>query len=376
MYKINKSDNNVVKLEQKLFKELKIKEREHLQEWIAKNPEMLGEELLIIQKEYDGFNDTNERLDLLAIDKEGGIVIIENKLDDTGRDVVWQALKYTSYCSTLTTSQIIKMYQSYLDKWNKNEDAKQNLLEFLERSEEELLLNRNDQRILFVANNYRKEVTSTVLWLLKHDIKIQCFRATPYSMGEDVFLQIEQIIPLPETEQFMIDAKEKQKEESDKSKTVEQTELSLVKFWSLLKSNLHENKIDYLEGVSSRPHYSIGFFKEGAKYSFCLGKQTFRVELYFANDLDKKIIGAMSVFEEAISKSFGEAVVFERLENKKASRIRYDMPLSEVSQLEGKFNDEIYWDTLIKWYQVSMVKFYNAVNPYWDKVKKQINSNG
>jgi hypothetical protein len=42
MYKINKSSNNVVKLEQRLFKELQIKEREHLQEWIAKNPEMLG----------------------------------------------------------------------------------------------------------------------------------------------------------------------------------------------------------------------------------------------------------------------------------------------------------------------------------------------
>ena len=156
MYKINKSNNNVVKLEQRLFKELQIREREHLQEWIAKNPEMLGEELLIIQKEFDGFNDTNERLDLLAIDKDGGLVIIENKLDDTGRNVVWQALKYASYCSTLTTSQILKIYQEYLDKWQQGEDSKQNLLDFLERSEDELLLNRNDQRIIFVANNYRK----------------------------------------------------------------------------------------------------------------------------------------------------------------------------------------------------------------------------
>jgi len=97
MYRIEKSRNNVIKLEERLFKELKIREREHLQEWIAKNPEMLGEELLIIQKEYDGFNDTNERLDLLALDKDGGLVIIENKLDDTGRNVVWQALKYASY---------------------------------------------------------------------------------------------------------------------------------------------------------------------------------------------------------------------------------------------------------------------------------------
>ena len=40
----------------------------------SKNPEVLGEELLIIQKEFDGFNDTKERLDLLALDSDGGLV--------------------------------------------------------------------------------------------------------------------------------------------------------------------------------------------------------------------------------------------------------------------------------------------------------------
>lgn len=35
MYRIDKSTNNVIKLEQRLFKELNIREREHLQEWIV-----------------------------------------------------------------------------------------------------------------------------------------------------------------------------------------------------------------------------------------------------------------------------------------------------------------------------------------------------
>jgi len=369
MYKINKHTNNVEKLEQRLFKELRIKEREHLQEWIAKNPEMLGEELLIIQKEYDGFNDTNERLDLLAIDKDGGLVIIENKLDDTGRDVVWQALKYTSYCSTLTTNQIIKLYQAYLDKWHNGDDAKQNLLDFLERSEEELLLNRNDQRMIFVANNYRKEVTSTVLWLLKHDIQVKCFRATPYAMGEDVFLQVEQIIPLPETAEFMIDAKEKQKEESDKSKTVEESEARLVKFWALLKNRLKENKLDYLDRVSPKPHYNLGFWKGNGKYAFCIGRQTFREELYFSNDSNKELIDAMAKYKEEIESKFDGKIEWERLDNKKASRIKFEMTKEQVSQLEGRFSDETYWDELANWYILSMDKFYKTLNPYLDKIQ-------
>lgn len=163
MYRVDKTTNNIIEIPKVKFSFVKIKEREHLQEWIAKNPKVLGEDLLIIQKEFDGFNETNERLDLLAIDKDSRLVIIENKLDDSGKDVVWQALKYTSYCSTLTNEQIIKLYQAYLNKSGRDEDANENLFEFLDVNEKELLLNSEDQRMIFVANEYRKEVTSTVL---------------------------------------------------------------------------------------------------------------------------------------------------------------------------------------------------------------------
>lgn len=372
MYKINKSTNSVKKLEQRLFKDLKIKEREHLQEWIADNPEMLGEELLIIQKEYDGFNDTNERLDLLALDKDGGLVIIENKLDDTGRNVVWQALKYTSYCSTLTSNQIIKIYQDYLNQNGSTEDAKESLIDFLEIDEENLLLNRNDQRIIFVANHYRKEVTSTVLWLLDHDIHVQCFRATPYSMGDDLFLQVEQIIPLPETKEFMIDAKEKEKEEKHKSKTVAETEARLVEFWGQLKENLKDKNIDYLERVSARPSFSIGFWKGAGKFSYCIGRSTLRVELYFSNDTDKVLFEAMLKYKDKIDVLLDNLVVWERLDNKKASRIKYEMPVEDFKQIEGKFNDKTIWEEWSNWYIESMVKFYKVIYPIWEKVQKEL----
>ncbi len=371
MYRINKQTNNVVKLEKRLFKDLRIKEREHLQEWIAKNPEMLGEELLIIQKEFDGFNDTHERLDLLAIDKDGGLVIIENKLDDTGRNVVWQALKYTSYCSTLTTSQIIKMYQAYLERTGVVGDAKESILEFLERNDDEdLLLNRTDQRMIFVSNNYRKEVTSTVLWLLNHDVRIQCFRATPYSMGEEEFLQVEQIIPLPETKEFMIEIQEKEKEEKEKSKTVEHSEAILIKFWGALKNDLKAHKVDYLDRVSAKPSHNIGFWKGSGKFAYCLGRNAFRVELYFSDDPDKVNIDAMYQYINEIEKSFEGEIIWERLENKRASRIKHEMPFELRETFEGRFSEEKYWEQLAEWYRVSMVKFYNATYPYLEKIQK------
>ena len=176
MYQINKVQNKITKLKECTFSELKFKEREHLQEWLADNPGSLGEELLIIQKEFDGFNDTKERLDLLALDKQGNLVIIENKLDDSGRDVTWQVIKYASYCSSLTKDNIKDIYQSYLDKHYKNKSAEELLVEFFDGQEyEELELNKGaTQRIILVAAKFRKEVTSSVLWLMNYNIRAQC----------------------------------------------------------------------------------------------------------------------------------------------------------------------------------------------------------
>ena len=102
MFHVDSSKTSLARLKRRRFADLDIREHDHLQEWLVQMPDSLGEDLLIIQKEFDDFADTRERLDLLALDKEGRLVVIENKLDDSGRDVVWQALKYAAYCSTLT----------------------------------------------------------------------------------------------------------------------------------------------------------------------------------------------------------------------------------------------------------------------------------
>lgn len=372
MYLVDKHSNTVQKLDQKLFKELKLRERDHLQEWIAKYPEMLGEELLIIQKEFDGFNETSDRLDLLAIDKDGNLVIIENKLDDTGRNVVWQALKYTSYCSTLTTSQIVKIYQDYLNRWNIDEDAKENLVEFLGSGDEDLLLNRNDQRIIFVANHFRKEVTSTVLWLLNHGIRIQCFRATPYSLGDNIFLQVEQIIPLPETTEFMINAMEKEKEVKEKSKVIEKTEADLIKLWSMLHDALKSNHTNYLERVSVKPYFDTGFWKGAGRFGFCVGRTTYRVELYISSDMSKHYIDAMAAFHDEIASVLDGDLKFERLDGKKASRIRLDMSESYRAQHNISFANTECWPKIISWYVDSMNQFYSTVAPFWDRVTNEL----
>lgn len=369
MYQIDRKKNDLIKLEEREFGALGFKERQHLQEWIVKHPDILGEELLIIQKEYAGFNDTKERLDLLALDKEGRLVIIENKLDDTGRDVTWQALKYTSYCSTMTTPQVIKVFQEYLNASAAKGDAKEVLMEFLGLEDEaELLLNTKDQRIMFVANTFRKEVTSTVLWLINHDIDIQCFRATPFSRGEDLFLQVEQIIPVPETAEYMIETKEKEKEERSESQAAAQTSALLTEFWGQLKAELSKQDFDLLDRVTPKGYYSIGAWVGGGYFGFCIGKQGLRVELYFGQDKDKKWFDAMHARKAAIEAKFDGELVWERLDTKTASRIKHEIRYEDLPPEHRKFKNKDSWKYWIEWYADRMVKFHAALLPEWQKI--------
>src|SRR5688572_25160631 len=159
MFTIDHSTNRITKLKEVKFSDLHLGEREHLQEWLANQPDALGEELLVIQKEFAGFDDTRERLDILALDKTGSLVIIENKLDDSGRDVVWQSLKYASYCSTLSKTSIADIYQQYLDRQSGKANAQSKICEFLDQEDfSEVVLNAGtDQRLILVAAQFRKE---------------------------------------------------------------------------------------------------------------------------------------------------------------------------------------------------------------------------
>ena len=372
MYQINREANDIIQLKERLFSELHFREREHLQEWIAKNPEVLGEDLLIIQKEFDGFSDTNERLDLLALDKEGNLVVIENKLDDTGRDVVWQALKYASYCSTLSTSQIIKIYQKYLDKQAAGEEARAAIIEFLEiEDEESLVLNRNDQRIMFVANHYRKEVTSTVLWLLDHDVHVQCFRATPYSLGEDLFLQVEQIIPVPEVSEFIIEIKEKAKEDSGKSKKVAETEAELLDFWQHVKARFTEDGVHFFDNVTPRPRFYMGFGSGRARFNMVIGRTVPRIELYFTKDEDKQNFDAMTKYSSELNAAFEGRLVWQRLDNKKATRIKLEATNDELKAM-GDWNSSTSKSSRVDWYVRELNRFYEIVFPFWEKAKIEL----
>lgn len=348
MYRINHQTNRITKLKAMSFSELGFSERNHLQEWLANQPDALGEELLIIQKEFDGFDDTKERLDLLAIDKQGALVIIENKLDNSGRNVVWQSLKYASYCSTLSKTQIGEIYQKYLDKTEPGKDAKSLICEFLGKEEfAEVVLNPgNDQRLIMVAAEFRKEVTSTVLWLLKHRVFVKCFKATPFQDGPDLFLTVEQLIPLPEAEELMIGISEKEVEEQFLERGQATRYQLRTDFWHQTLEALQEAKVALFGNVApSRDHWlNAGSGLSGVYYSMIFNRDEARVNFVLgraSKEQNKALFDVLNARSSELNGAFGAPLSWRRMDDKKVSIIEYAEPF------DGHNRDN--WPAMIDW---------------------------
>src|SRR2546423_8929394 len=75
-----------------------------LEEWIERDPSLLGSRLLVIARQYEIQN--VGRLDLLCIDESGTLVIVEFKRSLTNRETVAQVLDYASWLDAASEDEI------------------------------------------------------------------------------------------------------------------------------------------------------------------------------------------------------------------------------------------------------------------------------
>lgn len=360
MYLIDKESNTISRIQEMTFTELGFSERKNLQEWIANNPSCLGEELLIIQKEFDGFNDTSERLDLLALDKFGNIVVIENKLDDSGKDVTWQVIKYASYCSSLNKEQICDIFQSYLNKIGSNISAAEKLSEFFDNKDfDDIFLNQGSrQRLIMVAGKFRKEVTSAVIWLLNFNLRIQCFKVTPYAHNDNLMLDIEQILPLKDTEEFTINMANKAQAEIAAQEGLKSRHYNRLEFW---QSFLHEantrNTLFANISPSKDSWIGIGIGMSGVNLNLTGTKKYAAVEIYFnrgTKEENEALFDYMSSFSAEIEAKFGEKLEWNKMPDKVSCRI-----LTKLEEVD--ISDKNDWPKMISFMVDASERLANAI---------------
>jgi hypothetical protein len=149
-------DGKLVPLQSSLANDGK-KERDDLEQWIKSNPQILGDDIVLIGEQVS----TNSGpLDFLGIDNYGNTVIVELKRDRLPREALAQAIDYASDVAGWEIDRFREICKSYTG---------QALEDFLqERFEdiaiEDLTINQT-QRLLLVGTAVEESLGRMIEWL-------------------------------------------------------------------------------------------------------------------------------------------------------------------------------------------------------------------
>ena len=197
MLRIDRAGRGLLRLTRRPFAEAGILERSDLQRMIRNAPaeffSELAEEMLPLGEEIRPSEVVDDRIDLLAVDREGSIAVVELKRGAHKLQLL-QALSYAAMIADWEAPRLITARAQFCQR-NEN-DAEEEIEEFL--NEDPSTLNAN-QRVILVAEEYDFEVLVTAKWLAeRYKLDIACWRAELAVDGTAEYLSLSCIYPPPE----------------------------------------------------------------------------------------------------------------------------------------------------------------------------------
>lgn len=201
----------------------------HLEELIAANVNLIeasvvddeGDTLLIIGRQV--VTDTGKRMDLVALDNTGAIILIEVKRD--AKDLQYrkdhgeiQAVRYAASLAKLRTIEdlVVTLYGPYISKFQPSqlaqeggarsaeEWARKKITDFVQDNQIDLARLNHGQKIVLVGAGFDADTRSAAAWMAANGLPIRVIEVRPQKIGDDYFLNVVQIIPVPTYEDFYV----------------------------------------------------------------------------------------------------------------------------------------------------------------------------
>lgn len=203
------------------------------------------------------------------------------------------------------------------------------------------------------------------MWLLsRYKLQIQCFKVTPYLYNDQYFINFDQIIPIKEAEQYTIKMAEKAQDESSTSVELLNRHIIRKEFWTLLLNKINLS-IDLFKNISPSIYNWLGAGSgiRNISYNFSISKKYVRVEVYIDvrdKEENENILELLFKDKESIEETFGDKLTWEKLETKRACRIKYQRNDYNVFEKE-------HWEEMINFLTTSMINLEKA---FVDPLKK------
>jgi len=159
-----------------------------LEDIIAEDPLILGPDVLVIGRQVPTAYGTF--IDLLAINREGNLIVIELKKDKTPREVVAQVLDYGSWVSQLEEADIADIFENYRHSLNSETSAPSLDAAFCERfnvSSMPEALNESHE-LLIVATRLDDSTERIIGYLTDYGLAINAAFFRVFKDGEHEYL--------------------------------------------------------------------------------------------------------------------------------------------------------------------------------------------
>jgi hypothetical protein len=279
--------------------------------WLTENLDFLGEVLglslfLVEQGAAVGIF----AADVLAEDTSGNLVIIENQLERTDHDHLGKLITYLS-----------------------NLDAK---------------------TAIWITSNPRPEHEAAIHWLnesLPTDVVLYLVKLEAYRIGGSPPAPLLTVVAGPSLEAKQIGGQKKE---------LAQRHVLRLEFWrQLLEQAKERTKLHARIAPSKENWISAGAGRGGLGFNYAIRMSDAQVELYIDRgeaEENKRIFDQLFASKEQIEEVFGEPLEWQRLDNRRACRIRYLLTL-------GGLVDRDRWPEIQEAMIDAMVRLENALKP-------------
>jgi hypothetical protein len=174
----------------------------------------IAPDTFVLAEEFSDWADSYRSIDLLCLDKQANLVVVELKRTEDGGHMDLQAIRYAAMISKMTFADAVAAHAKFLiKKGAEGSEAEGAILGFL--GWDELKGNEfgQDVKIVLVSADFSKEITTSVLWLNERELDIRCVRLRPYEFMGKTLVDIQQLLPLPESVDYQVQLRKKAAEE-------------------------------------------------------------------------------------------------------------------------------------------------------------------
>lgn len=306
------------KIERLSLRKIWKKEAGEFTNWLAENLDVLSETIAITltpvetEKTVGTFS-----VDILAEDESGNSVVIENQLEKTDHDHLGKLITYSTNLEAKTA----------------------------------IWISSNPRQEHIVAISRLNESTPIDFYLLKLEA-----------------IRINNSEPAP-LFSIIVGPSEESKEIGSKKKELADRHRKRLAFWEqLLQLSKGKTKLFANVSPSKEAWISTGSGTSGMTLTYVITYNWAGVELYIdkgkeSEDINKQRFDYLFSKKNVIESSFGEDLIWQRLDAKRASRIRKKFD-------EFGLQNESGWENIQNWMIDNMIKLEKALRPHIQKIKE------